>query len=165
MFSESLMLIHRHSLFVIIQFLSLFLLLQSTETSDEPLVDLADVLNSDADILGMLGKSSSESGASFYLTGSHSSNYPKTTSFFIQQIASLLHTVTHLIDFLFKLHSLKILLFILGYVCQTPFLCLVCFSLFYFTHFIWFWVLVGLDFCSFQVDSSPPPFGKGDKAN
>ncbi|XP_023821321.1 histone-lysine N-methyltransferase 2C isoform X7 [Oryzias latipes] len=31
------------------------------ETPDEPLVDLADVLNSDADILGMLGKSSSES--------------------------------------------------------------------------------------------------------
>lgn len=31
----------------------------------------------------------------------------------------------------------------------------------YFNHFIWFWVLVGLDFCPFQVDSSPPPFGKG----
>lgn len=35
----------------------------STETSEEPLVDLSDVLNSDADILGMLGKSSSDSGA------------------------------------------------------------------------------------------------------
>lgn len=30
--------------------------------------------------------------------------------------------------------------------------------------FIWFWVLVGLDFCPFQVDSSPPPFGKGAMA-
>ncbi|RVE61909.1 hypothetical protein OJAV_G00175270 [Oryzias javanicus] len=37
----------------------------TAETSDEPLVDLADVLNSDADILGMLGKSSSESGLDF----------------------------------------------------------------------------------------------------
>lgn len=34
-------------------------------------------------------------------------------------------------------------------------------SLFFFIHLIWFWVLVGLDFCPFQVDSSPPPFGKG----
>lgn len=37
----------------------------STETSEEPLVDLSDVLNSDADILGMLGKPSSDSGASY----------------------------------------------------------------------------------------------------
>ena len=26
---------------------------------------------------------------------------------------------------------------------------------------IWFWVLVGLDFCPFQVEGSPPSFGKG----
>lgn len=37
----------------------------STETSEEPLVDLSDVLNTDADILGMLGKPSSDSGASY----------------------------------------------------------------------------------------------------
>lgn len=36
----------------------------STETSEEPLVDLSDVLNTDADILGMLGKPSNDSGAS-----------------------------------------------------------------------------------------------------
>lgn len=37
----------------------------STEASEEPLVDLSDVLNTDADILGMLGKPSSDSGASY----------------------------------------------------------------------------------------------------
>lgn len=37
----------------------------STEASEEPLVDLADVLNTDADILGMLEKPSSDSGASY----------------------------------------------------------------------------------------------------
>lgn len=37
----------------------------STETAEEPLVDLSDVLNTDADILGMLGKPSSDSGASY----------------------------------------------------------------------------------------------------
>ncbi|TNN45798.1 Histone-lysine N-methyltransferase 2C [Liparis tanakae] len=52
----------------------------AAQTSEEPLVDLSDVLNTDADILGMLGKQGSDSG---------------------------------------------------------------------------------LDFCPFQVDSSPPPFGKG----
>ncbi len=41
-----------------------FLFFPSTETSEEPLVDLSDVLNTDADILGMLGKPSSDSGAS-----------------------------------------------------------------------------------------------------
>lgn len=40
-----------------------FLISPSTEASDEPLVDLSDVLNTDADILGMLGKPSSDSGA------------------------------------------------------------------------------------------------------
>ncbi|XP_035527326.1 histone-lysine N-methyltransferase 2C isoform X7 [Morone saxatilis] len=35
------------------------------QTSEEPLVDLSDVLNSDADILGMLGKPSSDSGLDF----------------------------------------------------------------------------------------------------
>ncbi|XP_072297616.1 histone-lysine N-methyltransferase 2C isoform X2 [Eucyclogobius newberryi] len=38
---------------------------QATEASEEPLVDLSDVLNSDADILGMLGKTSSDSGLDF----------------------------------------------------------------------------------------------------
>lgn len=42
----------------------LFLPSPSTETSEEPLVDLSDVLNTDADILGMLEKPSSDSGAS-----------------------------------------------------------------------------------------------------
>ncbi|XP_033960540.1 histone-lysine N-methyltransferase 2C isoform X2 [Pseudochaenichthys georgianus] len=37
----------------------------AAQTSEEPLVDLSDVLNSDADILGMLGKSSSDSGLDF----------------------------------------------------------------------------------------------------
>lgn len=41
-----------------------FIFSPSTETSEEPLVDLSDVLNTDADILGMLGKPSSDSGAS-----------------------------------------------------------------------------------------------------
>ncbi|XP_057712545.1 histone-lysine N-methyltransferase 2C isoform X1 [Corythoichthys intestinalis] len=35
------------------------------QTSEEPLVDLADVLNTDADILGMLGKPSGDSGLDF----------------------------------------------------------------------------------------------------
>lgn len=35
----------------------------STEPSEEPLVDLSDVLNTDPDILGMLGKPSGDSGA------------------------------------------------------------------------------------------------------
>ncbi|CAG5896688.1 unnamed protein product [Menidia menidia] len=35
------------------------------QTSEEPLVDLSDVLNTDADILGMLGKPSSDSGLDF----------------------------------------------------------------------------------------------------
>ncbi|XP_056148692.1 histone-lysine N-methyltransferase 2C [Lampris incognitus] len=35
------------------------------QTSEEPLVDLCDVLNTDADILGMLGKPSSDSGLDF----------------------------------------------------------------------------------------------------
>uniref|UniRef100_A0AAV2JQ26 [Histone H3]-lysine(4) N-trimethyltransferase n=1 Tax=Knipowitschia caucasica TaxID=637954 RepID=A0AAV2JQ26_KNICA len=38
---------------------------RDTEASEEPLVDLSDVLNSDADILGMLGKTSSDSGLDF----------------------------------------------------------------------------------------------------
>ncbi|XP_055007326.1 histone-lysine N-methyltransferase 2C isoform X1 [Boleophthalmus pectinirostris] len=38
---------------------------QAAEASEEPLVDLSDVLNSDADILGMLGKTSSDSGLDF----------------------------------------------------------------------------------------------------
>lgn len=42
-----------------------FLFFPFTETSEEPLVDLSDVLNTDADILGMLGKPSSDSGASY----------------------------------------------------------------------------------------------------
>lgn len=49
-------------------FLSFFCFLffsPSTEASEEPLVDLSDVLNTDADILGMLGKPSSDSGASY----------------------------------------------------------------------------------------------------
>ncbi|XP_074545267.1 histone-lysine N-methyltransferase 2C isoform X4 [Halichoeres trimaculatus] len=37
----------------------------AAQTSEEPLVDLSDVLNSDADILGMLGKPSSDSGLDF----------------------------------------------------------------------------------------------------
>lgn len=41
----------------------LFLPSPSTEASEEPLVDLSDVLNTDADILGMLEKPSSDSGA------------------------------------------------------------------------------------------------------
>lgn len=53
-------------------FVSSFFPPPSTETSEEPLVDLSDVLNTDADILGMLGKPSSDSGAFIYLTGSHS---------------------------------------------------------------------------------------------
>lgn len=36
----------------------------SAETTEEPLVDLADVLNTGADILGVLGKPSGDSGAS-----------------------------------------------------------------------------------------------------
>lgn len=36
-----------------------------TEPTEEPLVDLSDVLNSGADILGVLGKPSSDSGASY----------------------------------------------------------------------------------------------------
>ncbi|XP_016897904.1 histone-lysine N-methyltransferase 2C isoform X2 [Cynoglossus semilaevis] len=35
------------------------------ETSEEPLVDLSDVLNTDADLLGMLGKSSNDPGLDF----------------------------------------------------------------------------------------------------
>lgn len=46
-------------------FFCFFLFSPSTETSEEPLVDLSDVLNTDADILGMLGKPSSDSGASY----------------------------------------------------------------------------------------------------
>ncbi|XP_072219663.1 histone-lysine N-methyltransferase 2C isoform X2 [Leuresthes tenuis] len=38
---------------------------QAAQTSEEPLVDLSDVLNTDADILGMLGKPSSDSGLDF----------------------------------------------------------------------------------------------------
>lgn len=38
---------------------------QAAQTSEEPLVDLSDVLNTDADILGMLGKTSSDSGLDF----------------------------------------------------------------------------------------------------
>ena len=34
----------------------------STETSEEPLVDLSDVLSSDTDLLGMLGKSATDHG-------------------------------------------------------------------------------------------------------
>nr|XP_019959050.1 PREDICTED: histone-lysine N-methyltransferase 2C isoform X3 [Paralichthys olivaceus] len=37
----------------------------ATQTSEEPLVDLSDVLNTDADILGMLGKPSNDSGLDF----------------------------------------------------------------------------------------------------
>nr|XP_057922363.1 histone-lysine N-methyltransferase 2C isoform X2 [Doryrhamphus excisus] len=37
----------------------------AAQTSEEPLVDLADVLNTDADILGMLGKPSGDSGLDF----------------------------------------------------------------------------------------------------
>ncbi|XP_045906944.1 histone-lysine N-methyltransferase 2C isoform X6 [Micropterus dolomieu] len=37
----------------------------AAQTSEEPLVDLSDVLNTDADILGMLGKPSSDSGLDF----------------------------------------------------------------------------------------------------
>ncbi|KAG7526834.1 histone-lysine N-methyltransferase 2C-like isoform X3 [Solea senegalensis] len=37
----------------------------AAQTSEEPLVDLSDVLNTDADILGMLGKSSNDSGLDF----------------------------------------------------------------------------------------------------
>ena len=40
-----------------------------TETCEEPLVDLCEVLNTDADILGMLGKPSIDSGASHDLSG------------------------------------------------------------------------------------------------
>lgn len=36
------------------------------DSSEEPLVDLSDVLNTDADILGMLGKPSSDTGASCF---------------------------------------------------------------------------------------------------
>lgn len=54
-------------------FFFVFFLCPSTEASEEPLVDLSDVLNTDADILGMLGKPSSDSGASYiYLASSHS---------------------------------------------------------------------------------------------
>lgn len=53
---------------------------------------------------------------------------------------------------------------VLSFVCIVwSVLCLFCLH-YFFTHFIWFWVLVGLDFCPFQVDSSPPPFGKGAMA-
>ncbi|XP_061588310.1 histone-lysine N-methyltransferase 2C isoform X1 [Cololabis saira] len=38
----------------------------AAQTSEEPLVDLSDVLNTDADILGVLGKPSSDSGLDFY---------------------------------------------------------------------------------------------------
>ncbi|XP_032387901.1 histone-lysine N-methyltransferase 2C isoform X4 [Etheostoma spectabile] len=37
----------------------------AAQTSEDPLVDLSDVLNTDADILGMLGKPSSDSGLDF----------------------------------------------------------------------------------------------------
>ncbi|XP_063317743.1 histone-lysine N-methyltransferase 2C-like isoform X2 [Pelmatolapia mariae] len=37
----------------------------AAQTSEEPLVDLSDVLNTDADILGMLGKPSNDSGLDF----------------------------------------------------------------------------------------------------
>lgn len=40
-----------------------FISSSSTEPSEEPLVDLSDVLNTDPDILGMLGKPSGDSGA------------------------------------------------------------------------------------------------------
>ena len=40
-----------------------------TETREEPLVDLCEVLNTDADILGMLGRPSIDSGASRDLSG------------------------------------------------------------------------------------------------
>lgn len=40
-----------------------FISSSSTEPSEEALVDLSDVLNTDPDILGMLGKPSGDSGA------------------------------------------------------------------------------------------------------
>lgn len=50
---------------ILVFFLFCFIFVSpSTETSEEPLVDLSDVLNTDADILGILGKPSSDSGAS-----------------------------------------------------------------------------------------------------
>lgn len=49
--------------FFLFLFFCSFFFPASTETSEEPLVDLSDVLNTDADILGMLGKPSNESGA------------------------------------------------------------------------------------------------------
>lgn len=49
---------------VLFSFFSFISIPSSTETTEEPLVDLADVLNSGADILGVLGKPSSDSGAS-----------------------------------------------------------------------------------------------------
>lgn len=50
--------------FLFVFIICLLLFSSSTETSEEPLVDLSDVLNTDADIFGMLGKPSSDSGAS-----------------------------------------------------------------------------------------------------
>lgn len=54
--------------FLFLFFSFLFFFSPSTEASEEPLVDLSDVLNTDADILGMLGKPSSDSGASYIIS-------------------------------------------------------------------------------------------------
>lgn len=65
--SRFLILVHHHLLFVTLWFSFVFPFISfpsSAETTEEPLVDLADVLNTGADILGVLGKPSGDSGAS-----------------------------------------------------------------------------------------------------
>lgn len=64
--SPSIMICDRLVSFLFFSFL--FFFSPSTEASEEPLVDLSDVLNTDADILGMLGKPSSDSGASYIIS-------------------------------------------------------------------------------------------------
>lgn len=167
---------HRHQFwFVTFWFSSFFVSFFSppTETSEEPLVDLSDVLNTDADILGMLGKPSSDSGAS-HVSLRHCGMICERSP-----IVGLLDLFTAGSVFSSKIRSIfaftLLMIFVTFLSIAFLFIFNLIFSLFassesrcacsaitiFFTHLIWFWVLVGLDFCPFQVDSSPPPFGKG----
>lgn len=144
----------------------------STEASEEPLVDLSDVLNTDADILGMLGKSSNDSGAS-YLTGNGGKSLLLVTKpwvllnrlLVVQEFAQTANLFWFCLLIILNITFLNnTSSWVLSFVCIVwSVLCLFCLH-YFFTHFIWFWVLVGLDFCPFQVDSSPSSFGKGDMA-
>ena len=110
-----------------------FLFSMCTETCEEPLVDLCEVLNTDADILGMLGKPSVDSGASRDIStvgeaglhGPHPSSagflclhfFPKRKGYLLRRQNALIFSVFRSTTFLFSTIYFFILFYGYNFVC------------------------------------------------